>query len=132
MTLRYDPTICIPGRFTSRGAGRPRNDGDISDADRSIRYPISARKLILKFLPSFCWQTRFEVVTMMEQIAEDMPAQLIATALQQMWMDGEVERRSIVTARKPGQVINLNANRSPHGVYEFKRPVNPFLEYSSA
>ena len=74
MKRSYDPTICIPDRYSRRGENIPRRPPQRAEPKRCIRYPVSARQLILDHLPSFCWQTREEIVTMIEQINElDFP-----------------------------------------------------------
>jgi hypothetical protein len=123
MKRSYDPTICIPDRYSRRGENIPRRPPQRAEPNRCIRYPVSARQLILDHLPSFCWQTRAEIVTMIEQINEDIPENLVASVLYQMELIGQVEKRLVMTPRRPGQVID-GANRmsSPYSLYEFKRP----------
>ena len=60
---------------------------------------------------------------MIEQINEDIPENLVASVLYQMELIGEVEKRLVMTPRRPGQVIDgLNRMSSPYSLYEFKRP----------
>lgn len=123
MKRSYDPTICIPDRYSRRGENIPRRPPQRAEPKRCIRYPVSARQLILDHLPSFCWQTREEIVTMIEQINEDIPENLVASVLYQMELIGEVEKRLVMTPTRPGQVIDgVNWMSSPYSLYEFKRP----------
>jgi hypothetical protein len=55
-----------------------------------VRLAVSCRKLILTHLPTFCWQTAQQVLTMLEQIDEDISEGLVIVNLSRMVIAEEI------------------------------------------
>ena len=57
---------------------------------RQVRLAVSCRKLILTHLPTFCWQTGHQVLTMLEQVDELVEESLVKVCLHKMTASGEI------------------------------------------
>lgn len=60
------------------------------------------KDLILTHVPDFCWQTSFEILTMLEQVDEDLGWDNLRVRLHQLHKDGLIERRSYTKSRPHG------------------------------
>lgn len=52
-------------------------------------------KIILRYLPSFCFQTAFEILTMLEGVDEDIDPFCVNVLLCRLSSMGKIERRLI-------------------------------------
>ena len=65
---------------------------------------FSPRKFLLSFLPTFVWQTSFEILTMIEQVHEDVNPDSLNVILCDLAKKGQIASRKRVL--KPGEARN--------------------------
>lgn len=58
---------------------------------------MTITQIIRSYLPQFCWQTRYEIVTFVEQINEDASIDCIGAAINKLKKRGEIESRKAHT-----------------------------------
>lgn len=56
---------------------------------------LSPSKLLMTYLPIFAWQTVIEIVTMLEQLNEDVNGASVKIRLWQLWKQGRVEKKEV-------------------------------------
>jgi hypothetical protein len=100
-----DATIDIPGRKKRNRKAWTRH---------RTRGALPASKLIEILVPSFCWQTAYEILTMLELVDDTIESGLVSVVLHDMSRKGIVQSRPIVTPRYAGQICAIRA--SPRGV----------------
>jgi hypothetical protein len=82
---------------------------------------LSARQLIEDHLPSFCWQTVPEILTMLEQVDDTVEITLVAKVVLMMLDTGRLERRCIRTPRRAGHVPEqMRGMRGYYTRYEYR------------
>lgn len=59
-------------------------------------HRLKPNKLIMTYLPTFAWQTVIEIVTMLEQIDEDINEASIKIRLWQLWKQGKIEKKTVL------------------------------------
>lgn len=75
----------------------------------------STRKLLEDHIPDFCWQTAQEILSMLEQIDEDIPENSVCVTLARMHIEGVVLSRPVINFFKKGPGVSPREYRTnPH------------------
>ena len=82
--------------------------------------------LLRKYLPSCCWQTAFEILTMLEQVNENIVENSLKTALSTAAVSGVVEKRRLKT--KPLYKTRCERKgRKPYVEYRWPEKAAPLV-----
>lgn len=83
---------------------------------RPPNYSLSTCELIFQYLPDYCWQTSFEILTMIEQIYEDISPNTLYVTLHHM------RTNNLVDARMPIRLSPKGAGPNPKWEYKLINP----------
>lgn len=64
--------------------------------------------LILKYLPDFCWQTNPEILTMLEQVDEDIIENSMSVTLCRLYDMGLIKKKRVLRVKQGfGKMVTM-------------------------
>lgn len=78
-----------------------------------VRNKVGPRALILKFLPTFCWQTISEIVLFLEKLNPDIDESSVRSVVYNLKKEGKVEARRVAAQIYERDHLNKIQNRYP-------------------
>lgn len=110
---------------TSSTNGRENTMNPALSVSEVRRAPKRQRKpsrivRLLEVMPEFCWQTTYEILTMFEQIDDDVLPNSLKTLLYLLHKNGYLDRRPALKHHE-GELIESNGRFGNWHTHEYKR-----------
>lgn len=80
-----------------------------------IPKPLHVGTIFKRYLPTFCWQTHYEIITFVEQINENITDDTIRNTLTYEIKKGRILRRPVMARRRNTGVPCYEYRRNPDG-----------------
>ena len=88
----------------------PANPGFIQ-----LAKPLHVGTIFKRYLPTFCWQTYYEIITFVEQVNENISDDTIKNTLNYGVKKGRILRRKVMARRRNITVPCYEYRRNPDG-----------------